>query len=99
MEQSYTVFTHLVDAGDNIVAQKDNPSVDGFYPTAKWEVGEIVRDQYDMVIPSDAPLGEYWLNVGMYLVETGECLNVLKDGVPMPDNRILLQSVAVGGAE
>jgi 4-amino-4-deoxy-L-arabinose transferase-like glycosyltransferase len=99
MGQSYTVFTHLVDAGDNTVAQKDNPPVDGFYPTTKWEVGEIVRDQYDMVIPSDAPPGEYRLNVGMYLAETGERLNVLKDGVPLPDNWILLQSVAVGGAE
>jgi hypothetical protein len=99
MEQSYTVFTHLLDAGDNTVAQKDNPPVDGFYPTTKWEVGEIVRDQYDMVIPSDAPPGEYRLNVGMYLAETGERLNVLKDGVPLPDNRILLQPVAVGGVE
>jgi hypothetical protein len=74
MEQSYTVFTHLVDAGDHIVAQKDNPPVNGFYPTTKWEVGEIVRDQYDLVIPSDVPLGEYRLRVGMYLAETGERL-------------------------
>ncbi len=58
-----------------------------------------MRDQYDMVIPSDAPPGEYRLNVGMYLAETGERLNILKDGVPLPDNRILLQPVAVGGVE
>jgi 4-amino-4-deoxy-L-arabinose transferase-like glycosyltransferase len=99
MEQSYTVFTHLVDAGDHIVAQKDNPPVDGFYPTTEWEVGEIVRDQYDLVIPSDAPSGEYRLNVGMYLAETGERLNVLKDGVPLPDTWIPLQRVAVGDVE
>jgi len=99
MEQSYTVFTHLVDAGDGIVAQKDNPPVDGFYPTTKWEVGEIVRDQYDLVIPSDAPSGEYRLTMGMYLAETGARLNVLEDGVPLLDNQILLQPVAIGGAE
>jgi len=99
MEQSYTVFAHLVDAGDNIVAQKDNPPVDGFYPTTKWEVGEIVRDQYDLVIPSEVPSGEHWLNVGMYLAETGERLKVLKDGVPLPDHRIPLQAVAVGDVE
>jgi hypothetical protein len=95
VEQSYTVFIHLVDAGDNTVVQKDNPPVDGFYPTTKWEVGEIVRDQYDLVIPSDAPSGEYRLTVGMYLAETGERLNVSEDGVPLPDNRILLQPVAI----
>jgi len=99
MEQSYTVFTHLADAGDNIVAQKDNPPVDGFYPTTKWEVGETVRDQYDLVIPSDALSGEYRLTVGMYLAETGERLNILKDGVPLPDNGIPLQPAAVGGVE
>ncbi|TEU12804.1 MAG: hypothetical protein E3J21_20180 [Anaerolineales bacterium] len=99
IEQSYTVFIHLVDAGDGIVAQKDNPPVDGFYPTTKWEVGEIVRDQYDLVIPSDVPSGEYRLTMGMYLAETGARLNVLEDGVPSPDNQILLQPVAVGGVE
>jgi hypothetical protein len=99
MKQSYTVFTHLVDAGDNIVAQKDNPPVDGFYPTTKWEVGEIVRDQYDLGIPPEVPSGEYQLNVGMYLAETGARLNVLEDGVPLLDNQILLQPVVVGGVE
>jgi hypothetical protein len=58
-----------------------------------------VRDQYDLVIPSDAPSGEYRLNVGMYLAETGERLNVSKDGVPLPDTWIPLQPVAVGGEE
>jgi hypothetical protein len=99
MEQSYTVFTHFIDEKQNIWGQKDNPPVDGFYPTTKWEVGEIVRDQYDLVIPSDAPSGEYRLNVGMYLAETGERLNVSKDGVPLPDTWIPLQPVAVGGEE
>ncbi len=99
VEQSYTVFVHLVDAGDNLVAQKDNPPVDGFYPTTEWEVGEIVRDQYDLVIPPGTPSGEYRLNVGMYLAETGQRLNVFKDSVPLPDNQVLLQSVAVGVVE
>jgi 4-amino-4-deoxy-L-arabinose transferase-like glycosyltransferase len=80
MDQDYTVFIHLVDAGDNIVIQKDNPPVDGFYPTTKWEVGEIVRDQYDLAIPSDVPPGEYQLNVGMYLHETGERLPIYAGG-------------------
>jgi hypothetical protein len=99
MEQSYTVFIHLLDAQDNIVAQKDNPPVDGFYPTIKWEAGEIVRDQYDLVIPSDVPPGEYRLKVGMYLAETGERLSVLDDGVPLPDNQIPLQPVVIVSAE
>jgi 4-amino-4-deoxy-L-arabinose transferase-like glycosyltransferase len=80
MDQDYTVFIHLVDAGDNIVIQKDNPPVDGFYPTTKWELGEIVRDQYDLAIPSDVPPGEYRLRMGMYLHETGERLPIYAGG-------------------
>jgi len=90
MEEDYTVFVHLIDGGGNIWEQKDNPPVDGFYPTTQWEEGEIVRDQYDLFIPPDVPLGEYRLEVGMYLAETGERLEVRGEEGPLPENRILL---------
>jgi hypothetical protein len=93
MKQSYTVFTQLIDAGDNVVAQKDNPPVDSFYPTTKWEVGEVVRDQYDLVIPTSTPLGEYELQVGMYLAETGERLPVVGD--KSLEDKVVLQLVSV----
>jgi 4-amino-4-deoxy-L-arabinose transferase-like glycosyltransferase len=90
MQEDYTVFTHLIDGEGNIWGQKDNPPVDGFYPTSWWEEGEIVRDQYNLVTSPDAPLGEYWIEVGMYLPETGERLAVRGEGGPLPENRILL---------
>jgi len=89
MRQSYTVFIHLVDDQGTLWGQKDNPPVDGFYPTTKWQAGEIVRDQYDLLIPSDAPVGDYKIEVGMYLAETGERL--LVNG----DNAVQLTEVAV----
>ncbi len=95
MDQSYTVFTHLVDDEGNIWGQKDNPPVDGFYPTTGWETGEIVRDQYDIPISPDAPPGEYQLEVGMYLVETGERLPVLDGAGQVQDNRVVLGQVRV----
>jgi len=95
MEQSYAVFNHLVDAGDHIVAQKDSPPVDGFYPTTKWEVGEIVRDQYDLAIPQDVALGEYRFKVGMYLVETGERLRAVRGDEPLPEDAVTLPSFQV----
>ncbi len=90
MEEDYTVFTHLIDGEGNIWEQKDNPPVDGFYPTTQWEKGEIVRDQYNLVISPDAPPGEYQIEVGMYLAETGERLEVRGEEGPLPENRILL---------
>jgi len=95
MEQSYAVFTHLVDAGDHVVAQKDNPPVDGFYHTTKWRAGEIVRDQYDVTIPEGAALCEYRFKVGMYLAETGERLRAVRGEEPLPENAVTLSPFQV----
>ncbi len=97
MERDYTVFTHLVDKEGNFWGQKDNEPVDGFYPTEQWQVGEIVRDQYDITISPKAPPGEYQLEVGMYLAETGERLPVLGEGVDQAQRVILLSPVQVVG--
>ena len=97
MDEGYTVFTHLVDKEGTLWGQKDNPPVDGFYPTKQWEAGEIVRDQYDIAIPPEAPPGEYQLKVGMYLAETGERLPVLGESVDQAQRAILLSPVRVVG--
>jgi len=95
MDQDYTVFTHLVDEKQNIWGQKDNPPVDGFYPTSRWEAGEIVRDQYDILISPEAPPGEHQIEVGMYLVETGERLPVLLDDEAVQSDEVMLGSIEV----
>jgi hypothetical protein len=97
MDQSYTVFTHLVDGESRLWGQKDNPPVDGFYPTSQWEEGEIVRDQYDIDISPDALPGEYQLEVGLYLAETGERLPVLDEAGQVQDNRVVLGQMQVVG--
>jgi len=79
MDEGYTVFTHLIDEEGRIWGQKDNPPVDGFYPTIRWQAGEIVRDQYDLLVSPDVLVGNYKVEVGMYLVETGERLPVNGD--------------------
>ncbi len=89
LDQDYTVFTHLIDEKQNIWGQKDNQPVDGFYPTSQWEMGEVVRDQYDIAISPDALPGDYQLEVGMYLAETGERLSVFQ-GDQETGNRVLL---------
>jgi hypothetical protein len=96
MEQDYTVFIHLIDEKQNIWGQKDNPPVDGLYPTTEWEAGEIVRDQYDLVISPDSPPGHYGLEIGMYLVETGKRLSVSREGQRIGDG-ILLGPITVEG--
>ena len=93
MDKEYTVFIHLVNGENLILAQKDNQPADGFYPTTQWEPGEIVRDQYDLAISPEVPPGQYQLEIGMYLAETGERLSVW-DGSSEAD-RVLLNKVEI----
>jgi hypothetical protein len=96
MGEDYTVFTHLIDREGNIWGQKDNPPVDGFYPTSQWVEEEIVRDQYNLTIADDAPPGQYRLTIGMYQAETGQRLVVLNDDGAIRDDKIPLDEFVVG---
>jgi 4-amino-4-deoxy-L-arabinose transferase-like glycosyltransferase len=96
MDQDYTVFTHLVDGEGRLWGQQDNPPVDGFYLTTKWQEGEIVRDQYDLLISPEAQLGEYQLEIGMYLVETGRRLTILSEETHSPvGDKVVLGTIQV----
>jgi len=68
--QNYSVFLHLSDkdrisATQDIIAQADSQNpVYGWYPTTKWGVGEIVREDYELDIPPGKTLR--LLDVGLY---------------------------------
>jgi 4-amino-4-deoxy-L-arabinose transferase-like glycosyltransferase len=95
--RDYTVFTHLIDSDDQMWAQKDNPPRGGNYPTSFWDQGELIRDDYDLPLPSDTPLGEYVVEIGLYLPPTGERLPVLDYAGQVVDDRVLLDTIAVTG--
>ncbi len=68
--QAYSVFVHLSDqpaitTGEDILAQSDSATpVYGFYPTTRWTSGEIVREDYAILLPdSRRPI---LLRVGLY---------------------------------
>jgi len=92
INRDYTVFTHLIDHDGVIWGQKDAWPVDGSYPTSQWTRGEVIEDPYEMVISPETPLGDYRLEVGMYLLETGERLLVIDEAGSLLGNRILLSS-------
>jgi len=96
MDEGYSVFTHLIDGEGHIWGQKDNEPADGFYPTTEWQKGEIVRDQYDLIISPNAAPGEYLIEVGMYLAEAGERLPISAGSDDALGDRLLLQRVSVG---
>jgi len=71
---SYKVFLHIMDTNSNIVAQVDRPPVNGLAPTSRWQPGDLIRDSYQITLPSDLPPGPYAVRVGLYTEENGRLL-------------------------
>jgi uncharacterized membrane protein len=96
MDESYTVFTHLLDGENHVWGQKDNIPCDGTCPTTGWVEGEVIVDGYNIGVRPDAPPGEYVIEVGMYEAETGQRLPVLDEGGKIQDDRVLLEKIGIG---
>jgi len=95
MEKDYTVFTHLLDEKEQVWAQKDNQPLGDDYPTSIWGAGEVIKDDYELLVEADAPTGEYQIEVGMYELVTGQRLSILdEDGQPQGD-RVLVHNIVV----
>jgi hypothetical protein len=94
--ERYTVFTHLQAPNGDLVAQQDNPPVRGARPTNSWQPEELIEDPYEIQLPTEASHGDYTLSVGMYDPTTVERLPAYSAAdEPLPDDRIVLQTVSV----
>lgn len=89
MDESYTVFTHLLDGEGRIRGQKDNLPGNGAWPTNSWAVGEVIRDEYDIPVGTGAPRGDYVIAVGLYLAESRRLPASGPKG-PLPQDRVIL---------
>jgi len=95
MTQPYTVFTHLVGSDEQLAGHQDNMPLRDTGPTTCWVPGEIIADPYDIPINPQAPSGDYVLETGFYLWETGERLPA-SGPAATPDHRIILTHILIG---
>jgi hypothetical protein len=73
----YTVFVHVLDQdGTCCIWQQDAIPQQSQYPTSRWLSGEVVEDSYELILPPDLAPGEYPVEVGLYIAETGQRLLV-----------------------
>lgn len=93
--ESYTVFTHLLDAGEKIWAQEDSIPGRGALPTSGWVTGEFVEDEYALVVTPGAPAGDCVIEVGMYLARSGQRLPITTDDGEIVGDRVLLGKIGV----
>ncbi len=57
--ESFKISARLLDAQGQQVSAADAEPVGGIYPTTSWRSGEVVRDAYEIQLPSGLPPGEY----------------------------------------
>jgi mannosyltransferase len=94
IEERYKVFTHVLDSRAHIVGQRDAEPVGGARVTTTWTAGEIIVDNYGLLVLPATPPGEHRLEIGMYNLQSGQRLRVLDDGEVLGDH-ILLDPIQV----
>ncbi len=93
---NYLVFVHLVNPADNqIVSQIDRIPVNGLRPTRGWRIGEILTDQYELTIPDTLEAGDYTINIGLYLGDTGERLPVSYQNQLQENNQLSITTLTL----
>lgn len=76
IDDLFKVFVHIVDADDEIVAQRDSEPGNGLFPTTDWNTDFPVSDRFAIQLPSDLAPGEYEVRVGLYEPNSGLRLRV-----------------------
>ena len=96
----YTVFTHLLDASDKLVAGHDTQPLSDGYPTSIWTPKERILDQHLLPTPDTLPPGQYRLAIGFYHQPSGQRLPVRFNNIADSQGRFILpQKIIVAGQE
>lgn len=94
-ETDYSIFIHLVDENDLIVAQRDIFHGLGLYPTSQWAIGAQFSDTYTLHIPRTAyaPAKAHFV-VGLYDNTTGVRLSASTGGDTVRFGAVTIQPQA-----
>jgi hypothetical protein len=89
LDQSWTVFVHLLDEQGKIVSQQDQIPGAGQFPTTSWLPQEYLVDFYNLLIPAGTPPGQevYRLEIGLY--DANGRLLITKSGQIVGDHLVL----------
>ena len=72
----YKVFTHLVLPPEATWAQMDSDRSAAAAKTSTWQTGQQIEDTYELTLPTSAPAGVYFVEIGLYDPDTNDRLKV-----------------------
>ncbi|HEX7586786.1 MAG TPA: hypothetical protein VF478_00570, partial [Anaerolineae bacterium] len=90
MDTPYTVFVHLLNGNNVLLASADSMPGSGALPTTGWIDNEYITDTHAFTLPPDLSSGGYPLEIGLYDPATGVRLTTA-DG----KDRVILTSINV----
>jgi hypothetical protein len=59
-----------------------------------WRSGDLIMQEHKLRLPKDVAPGTYWIETGMYRLDTLERYRILQEGQAVGD-RLLLTSIEV----
>jgi hypothetical protein len=80
VSDAFVVFVHLMRDDVELVAQRDAVPGDGLLPVEEWRPGDLVRDQFALLLPPTLPAGKYEIRVGVY-----DAATLMRHGVIHPE--------------
>ncbi len=89
-EHPLSIMAHLLDAQGRVIAGGDGLGV----PMEMWQVGDRVQQTHRLDVPRDLAPGTYWIETGIYRLDTMERYRILQGDQAVGD-RLLLTSVEV----
>jgi len=72
----YKVTLQLLDAANQVIAQRDSEPAGGAMPTDRWQPASPVMDNHGLALPVGIPPGSYRLIVALYDAQSGVRLPV-----------------------
>jgi len=89
--KDYTVFVHLIDQNNRVLAGYDGEPRGGKSPTRAWVPGQRIVDAIQIPVPDQIPVGVYRLEVGLYDASTSQRLQVLDANGQVTGDRVLIE--------
>jgi hypothetical protein len=91
---NYNIGIYLV-GPDGVVTDRNGQPQGTFGNMMQWEVGEMYRDNHGLILPNNAPSGQYQLLLAVYNWQDGQRLTVVADSMEVIDNALLLTTITV----
>ena len=97
MGQSYTMFTRLLAADQQVYGGRDRLPREG-YRTLYWAPNEIITDSFGVPVDVDAPDGIYTLSLGLYREADQQAVSLplVQDGQAIDATSISIGPIKIG---